>query len=58
MSEIVMHSGGAYGADTAWDFYARKAGVKQINHYRDQGNQVLSKSLNKRGIKAEVLSKE
>ena len=58
MSEIVMHSGGAYGADTAWDFYARNAGVKQINHYRDQGNQVLSSSLNKRGIKAAVLSKE
>ena len=58
MSEIVMHSGGAYGADTAWDFYARNAGVKQINHYRDQGNQVLSSSLNKRGVKATVLSKE
>lgn len=58
MSEIVMHSGGAYGADTAWDFYARKAGVKQINHYRDQRNQVLSSSLNKRGVKATVLSKE
>ena len=58
MDEVVMNSGGAYGADTAWDFYARKAGVKQINHYRDQGNQVLSSSLNKRGIKAAVLSKE
>lgn len=58
MSDIVMHSGGAYGADTAWDFYARNAGVKQINHYRDQGNQVLSSSLNKRGVKATVLSKE
>ena len=58
MDEVVMNSGGAYGADTAWDYYARKAGVKQINHYRDQGNQVLSSSLNKRGIKAEVLSKE
>jgi len=58
MDEVIMNSGGAYGADTAWDYYARKAGVKQINHYRDQGNQVLSKSLNKRGIKAEVLSKE
>lgn len=58
MDEVIMNSGGAYGADTAWDFYARKAGVKQINHYRDQGNQVLSSSLNKRGIKAAVLSKE
>lgn len=58
MNEVVMNSGGAYGADTAWDFYARKAGVKQINHYRDQGNQVLSSSLNKQGIKAAVLSKE
>lgn len=58
MDEVVMNSGGAYGADTAWDYYARKAGVKQINHYRDQGNQVLSSSLNKRGIKAAVLSKE
>lgn len=58
MSDIVMHSGGAYGADTAWDFYARNAGIKQINHYRDQGNQVLSSSLNKRGVKATVLSKE
>lgn len=58
MNEVVMNSGGAYGADTAWDYYARKAGVKQINHYRDQGNQVLSSSLNKQGIKAAVLSKE
>lgn len=58
MNEVIMNSGGAYGADTAWDFYARKAGVKQINHYRDQGNQVLSSSLNKQGIKATVLSKE
>ena len=58
MNEVIMNSGGAYGADTAWDFYARNAGVKQINHYRDQGNQVLSSSLNKRGVKATVLSKE
>lgn len=58
MDEVVMNSGGAYGADTAWDYYARKAGVKQINHYRDQGNQTLSSSLNKRGVKAAVLSKE
>lgn len=58
IDEVIMNSGGAYGADTAWDYYARKAGVKQINHYRDQGNQVLSSSLNKRGIKAVVLSKE
>ena len=58
MDEVVMNSGGAYGADTAWDYYARKAGVKQINHYRDQGNQTLSSSLNRKGIKAAVLSKE
>lgn len=58
MDEVVMNSGGAYGADTAWDYYARKAGVKQINHYRDQGNQTLSSSLNRKGIKATVLSKE
>nr|DAG70969.1 MAG TPA: hypothetical protein [Caudoviricetes sp.] len=58
MNEVVMNSGGAYGADTAWDYYARNAGVKQINHYRDQENQTLSSSLNKRGIKATVLSKE
>lgn len=58
MDEVVMNSGGAYGADTAWDYYARNAGVKQINHYRDQGNQTLSSSLNKQGVKATVLSKE
>lgn len=58
MSELVMNSGGAHGSDSAWDFYARKAGVVTVNHYRSQDNQVLSPSLNKQGIKATVLTNE
>lgn len=58
MSDFVMNSGGAHGADTAWDFYARQFGIVSINHFRDQDNTKLGSSLNKRGVKASVLSKE
>ena len=58
MRELVMNSGGAHGADTAWDFYARKYGVSDIRHYRDQNNSVLSKPLNNKGIKASIVTKE
>lgn len=58
MRDLVMNSGGAHGADTAWDFYARKYGVSDIRHYRDQNNSVLSKPLDKKGIKASIVTKE
>ncbi len=58
MRELVMNSGGAHGADTAWDFYARKYGIFDIRHYRDQNNSVLSKPLDKKGIKASIVTKE
>jgi hypothetical protein len=38
MSEISMYSGGAYGADSAWDFYSRKNGITNIIHLRDKEN--------------------
>lgn len=58
MSDIEMTSGGAYGADTAWDFYARQNGITKINHYRDAENQNLSSSLRQKGVTPTVLTKE
>lgn len=55
---VTLHSGGAYGADTDWDIIGRKYGIQEVKHYRDSGNQRLSKRLNDRGIKATILTKE
>lgn len=55
---VTLHSGGAYGADTDWDIIGRKYGIQEVKHYRDSGNQRLSKRLNNRGIKATILTKE
>jgi len=57
MSEIVNHSGGAYGADTFWDIIGREFGVTKHNHYRDSGNTGLSSKLKSAGTTATVLSK-
>jgi len=53
-----MTSGGAYGADTAWDMYARKFGITNIFHYRDSKNIKLSSNLEKQGVKASSLTEE
>lgn len=53
-----MTSGGAYGADTAWDIYARKFGITNIFHYRDSKNVKLSSNLEKQGVKASSLTEE
>ena len=56
--EYEDHSGGAYGADTEWDIIGRRYGLTKFNHYRDEGNQRLSKRLRDGGVKARVLTKE
>ena len=56
--EYEDYSGGAYGADTEWDIIGRKYGLTKFNHYRDEGNQSLSKRLRASGVKAKVLTKE
>ena len=58
MSEISMYSGGARGADSAWDFYSRKNGITNIIHIRDKENQKLAKGLSDRGISAVALTDE
>ena len=58
INEYEDHSGGAYGADTEWDIIGRQYGLTKFNHYRDEGNQSLSKRLRASGVKAKVLTKE
>lgn len=58
MSELTNHSGGAYGADTAWDQIGREFGVVNQMHYRDVGNEKLSQTLKNKKVEATVLSKE
>jgi len=58
MSEITNHSGGAYGADTAWDQVGREFGVINQMHYRDAGNERLSQTLKNKKVEATILSKE
>jgi len=58
MSEITNHSGGAYGADTAWDQVGREFGVTKHMHYRDAGNEKVSQTLKNKKVEATVLSKE
>lgn len=57
-SNFINHTGGAYGADTAWDLVGREFGVTNHKHYRAEGAEKLSKGLKDKGIKAEVLPKE
>lgn len=58
MSEVSMYSGGMHGADTAWDFYARKNGVTDIVHFRSNDDCVLPQSLYKRGSFSTILTDE
>ena len=58
MSQLTNHSGGAYGGDTFWDIIGREFGVTEHRHYRDSGNQSLSKQLRDKKITATVLTKE
>lgn len=58
MSQISMYSGGAYGADTLFDVYARRHGIIDIHHFRDGGNTKLSSTLTQNGVKATVVSEE
>lgn len=55
---ITNHSGGAYGADAAWDVVGREFGVVNHKHYRDGANTNLSARLKKSGVKASILTKE
>lgn len=55
---ITNHSGGAYGADAAWDVVGREFGVVNHKHYRDGANTRLSARLKKAGVKAAILTKE
>lgn len=55
-ADYIIHSGGAYGADTMWDEVARSFGISNINHYRDADNTKLSSKLSKAGITAAELS--
>ena len=55
---ITNHSGGAYGADAAWDIVGREFGVVNHKHYRDSANTRLSARLKKSGVKAAILTKE
>lgn len=57
-SEFINHSGGAYGGDTMWDLIGRKHGVQDHRHYRDENNTKLSKTLDRTGVEATILSKE
>jgi len=58
MSKLTNHSGGAYGGDTFWDIIGREFGVTEHKHYRDSGNQSLSKQLRDNKVTATVLTKE
>ena len=57
-SNFINHTGGAYGADTAWDLVGREFGVTNHKHYRAEGAEKLSKGLKDKGVKAEVLPRE
>ena len=58
MSDITLHSGGAYGADTLWDVIGRTFGITKANHYRAEDNKKLSKKLREANVTATILSKE
>ena len=58
ISELINHSGGAYGGDTFWDLIGREFGVTNHKHYKDAGNSNLSKQLRNKGVKAEILTKQ
>lgn len=57
-SEVTNHSGGAYGGDTFWDVIGRVFGVTDHKHYKDEGNQGLSKKLKDSSVQATVLTKQ
>lgn len=56
--EYINHSGGAYGADTAWDLIGRQYGVSDNRHYRESNNPNVSNTLKKAGVDPVILSKE
>ena len=56
--EYINHSGGAYGADTAWDLIGRQYGVSDNRHYRESNNPNVSGTLKKAGVDPVILSKE
>lgn len=56
--EYINHSGGAYGADTAWDLIGRQYGVSDNRHYRESNNPNVSGTLKKAGVSPVILSKE
>jgi hypothetical protein len=58
MSDLVNHSGGAYGGDTYWDIIGREFGVTQHMHYKDVDNPNLSQKLRNAGVKATILTDE
>ena len=58
MSDITLHSGGAYGADTLWDVIGRTFSITKANHYRAEDNKKLSKKLREANVTATILSKE
>lgn len=58
LSTFVLHSGGAYGADTLWDQIGREYGLVNVKHYRNSDNVKLSKTLDNAGVTATVLSNE
>lgn len=58
MSTFTNHSGGAYGADTAWDQVGREFGVTNQIHYRPESIPNNAQPLKKAGVAPKVLSKE
>jgi len=57
-SELINHSGGAYGGDTFWDIIGREFGVVNHKHYKDAGNANLSQKLKNSGVVATILTED
>ena len=56
---LVLHSGGALGADTDWHLTAERFGLDRYNHYMAQSyTDSISKELKSRGIKSRPIKDE